>query len=138
MEIRDNNGQNPLIVISPDEVRAWLRQKADEAGYADRKTCVVQAAFRDTSDGRPIFQWSPPELMLMVSNIQGQDVTVERNPDKQADFDPVGEIKNLSQIISELRIAGQRMEIQAGVMKQWSQRFTAFADALSGKQRSET
>ncbi len=65
MEVRDN-GSNPLVVISPDEVLAWLRQKADEAGFADRATCAVQGAFRS---GDEMFRWEPPELVIMVSNI---------------------------------------------------------------------
>lgn len=48
-----------------------------------------------------------------------------------SDHYPVGNIENIGQIISELRIAGERMEIQAGVMKLWSERFHAFAAALT-------
>lgn len=69
MEIR-NNGSNPLIIISPDEVMEWLRQKADEAGYADRETMAVQGAFRGRGDPT-LFRWEPPELTIMVSNIKG-------------------------------------------------------------------
>ncbi len=47
-----------------------------------------------------------------------------------AQFYPVGEIENLLQIAAELRIAGQRMEIQASVMKDWSERFYAFEAAI--------
>lgn len=67
MEIRDD-GRNPLIIISPDEVVAWLRQKADEAGYADRATCAVQASFRVQDEAS--FRWEAPELVLMVSNVK--------------------------------------------------------------------
>lgn len=45
-------------------------------------------------------------------------------------FYPVGEIKNTDQLIAELRIAGERMEIQAGVMKDWAERFYALANSL--------
>lgn len=45
-------------------------------------------------------------------------------------FWPVGHINTIGQVIAELRIAGQRMEIQAGVMKQWSERFFALAESL--------
>lgn len=46
-------------------------------------------------------------------------------------FWPVGMIENRGQVAAELRIAGQRMAIQAGVMKDWAERFFALADALS-------
>ncbi len=52
-----------------------------------------------------------------------------------APFYPVGEIENVGQIIAELKIAGERMEIQAGVMKQWSERFYAFAAALDAARK---
>lgn len=68
MKITDN-GTNPLITVSPDEVAAWLRQKADEAGYADRASCAVQAAYRERNEPLCI-GYEPPELTLMVSNIK--------------------------------------------------------------------
>jgi len=43
----------------------------------------------------------------------------------------VGEIKDAGQLAAELKIAGERMEIQAGVMKQWSERFYELAAALA-------
>lgn len=43
---------------------------------------------------------------------------------------PVGQIEGVGQIIAELRIAGDRMSLQAAVMKDWSERFYAFAAAL--------
>ena len=43
---------------------------------------------------------------------------------------PVGDNISKSQLIAELRIAGERMEIQAGVMKDWSDRFFALAKSL--------
>ena len=69
MKIRDDGSSNPLIIISPDEVLAWLRQKADEAGYADRETCTVQSSFRVQDPAS--FRYEAPELILMVSNIKG-------------------------------------------------------------------
>jgi len=48
---------------------------------------------------------------------------------------PVGEMKNRSQMVAELRIAGERMLIQSGVMKDWSDRFYALALSL---ERSNT
>lgn len=68
IEIIDN-GPNPLIVVSPEEVMKWLRAKADEAGYADRVTCGIQASFRGLEP--PKCYWQIPELTIMVSNIKG-------------------------------------------------------------------
>lgn len=55
---------NPLIVVGPQEIADWLRKIADDAGFADRASCVVQC--RD-SEGR--LTLGPPDLVLMVSNI---------------------------------------------------------------------
>jgi hypothetical protein len=44
-------------------------------------------------------------------------------------FWPVGEVTS-AQLLVELRLAGQRLEIQAGVMKQWSERFYTLAASL--------
>jgi len=54
------------------------------------------------------------------------------------EYYPVGKIQNLKQIIIELKIAGERLKIQAGVMKQWSERFYAFAEALSETKGEKT
>lgn len=67
-----DNGSNPLVVVSPDEVIEWLRQKADEAGFADRESCAVQAAFREGE--KPVVVHMPPELTIMVSNIKGSRI----------------------------------------------------------------
>jgi hypothetical protein len=40
-------------------------------------------------------------------------------------------------VITELRIAGQRMEIQAGVMKDWSIRFYALAASIEEGQAKQ-
>jgi hypothetical protein len=66
MRVIDDGRLNPLVVISSDEFEAFLRAKADEAGYADRSLCALQI----TLDDRPLLI-SPPELVLMVSNIKG-------------------------------------------------------------------
>jgi hypothetical protein len=65
MEIRDDGKTNPIIVISDDEVHAWLRQKADEAGFADRSMQAVQINGNDT------FMHCLPQITVMVSNICG-------------------------------------------------------------------
>jgi hypothetical protein len=43
---------------------------------------------------------------------------------------PVGSLQSQRQLIEELKIAGERMEIQAGIMKDWSDRFFALAAAV--------
>lgn len=65
MEIRDNSSRNPIIIISEEEVQAWLRQKADEAGFADRGMCAVQVL----EDGA-LLSNGIPQLTVMVSNIR--------------------------------------------------------------------
>jgi len=65
MEIRDNGGRNPIIIISEEEVEAWLRQKADEAGFADCTMCAAQVSLGGVST------LGIPQLVVMVSNIRG-------------------------------------------------------------------
>ena len=63
MEIHDDGKRNPMVTVTEDEVLAWLRTKADEAGYADRQMVWVisQNADRGTECG----------FVIMVSNIKG-------------------------------------------------------------------
>ncbi len=67
MEVRDNSSRNPIIIISEDEVKVWLRQKADEAGFSDRKLCAVQAQLENGA----LLLHGIPQLIVMVSNIKG-------------------------------------------------------------------
>ena len=69
MEIQDTGG-NPLIIISPDEVVAWLRERVDAAGYADRELCAVQITVKQPFDGGKTYHHEAPELIAMVSNIK--------------------------------------------------------------------
>lgn len=65
-----NTSANPLIVVEPDEVTAWLRKLADDLGLSDRAAKVVQVDFpMATEKPTPEHIWSPPRLTLMVSNI---------------------------------------------------------------------
>lgn len=64
-----NKDKNPMIVVSSDEVVAWLRAMADEAGYADRATCAMQITVRQPFAGGSTIHHEPPELLLMVSGI---------------------------------------------------------------------
>ena len=43
---------------------------------------------------------------------------------------PVGTLENKAQLAAELKIAGERMLIQSGVMKDWSDRLFALARSL--------
>lgn len=65
MEIRENSGRNPIIIISADELKTWIRQKADEAGFADRQLCLVQTSL----DGDDTVLQGIPQVVVMVSNI---------------------------------------------------------------------
>lgn len=61
---------NPLVVVEPDEVTAWLRGLADQLGLSDRVACAVQVDFPLSTDKpTPEHIASPPRLVLMVSNI---------------------------------------------------------------------
>lgn len=64
-----NPDGNPLIIVPPDEVAAWLRQKADEAGFADRETCAYQINVKVGFAAEATFHHEVPELLIMVSNI---------------------------------------------------------------------
>lgn len=66
MEIRENSGRNPLIIISPDEFKEWVRQKANEAGFADRQLCAVQTSL----EGDDHLLHGLPQVVVMVSNIR--------------------------------------------------------------------
>jgi hypothetical protein len=69
MDVRDN-GANPLITLQPWEVLAWLRQKADEAVYADRETCAVQLNVSYPFGNGLKLHHECPALTIMVSNIR--------------------------------------------------------------------
>lgn len=66
---------NPMIVVSAERVKSWLRTLADEAGFADRETCMVQLTVSTPFYAKNIHH-EAPELLIMVSNI--------RNSRKQA------------------------------------------------------
>jgi hypothetical protein len=66
MEVRENSGRNPIIIISDVEVMEWLRQKVDEAGFADRTMCDVQTQI----EGGALLLHGCPQITLMVSNIK--------------------------------------------------------------------
>lgn len=56
---------NPLICIPHDYFVAWLRQVANELGFADREMVAVQYT---SHQGEPIFA-VPKDLVVMLSNI---------------------------------------------------------------------
>jgi hypothetical protein len=61
------------------------------------------------------------------------------NKSKQVpQFWPVGQIESPGQIVAELRIAGQRIEIQAGVMKEWAGRFFALAASMEASMKGKS
>lgn len=57
---------NPVIVIEEHEIAAWLREKVNEAGFADRELSAVQIMI----EGKP-YCMGYPELSVMVSNVPG-------------------------------------------------------------------
>jgi hypothetical protein len=60
---------NPIIVVPPEEVLAWLRKIADDLGYADHQTCAVQVVVANEFQGGARHHLECPTLALMVSNI---------------------------------------------------------------------
>ena len=66
--VMQNNGRNPLITVSADEVVAWLRKIADEVGYADRETRSFQlnVEHKFYADN---YHHEAPSLTIVVSNI---------------------------------------------------------------------
>lgn len=74
MEIIDNSSRNPVIIISAEEVAAWLRTKADEAGFPDRAMCAVQVTVEHPFVGGTNYHGECPKLVVMVSNIKGDRV----------------------------------------------------------------
>lgn len=70
-EVRENSGRNPLLIVSADEVGAWLRQKADEAGFADRALCAVQISVEQAFASGVTYHLECPKLVVMVSNVAG-------------------------------------------------------------------
>jgi hypothetical protein len=63
-----DDGSNPLVIVSKDEVVTWLRQLANEAGFADRAPRAVQMRYEDPN-GDVFLRYDVPELLIMVSNI---------------------------------------------------------------------
>lgn len=64
-----DKGGNPLIVMEPEDVLAWLREKADGAGYADRQGCMVQVSVTQPFAADKTYHGECPTLTYMVSNI---------------------------------------------------------------------
>lgn len=70
LTIINDGKRNPVIQVPRDMVIAWLRQIADEAGFADRPTAAVQIVIPDCPNVGETFLWlDAPTLNLMVSNI---------------------------------------------------------------------
>lgn len=70
---------NPRIMVTPDEVNAWLRSIADAHGFKDRESVAVQIAWDEMSGEAPgdyhrEVRLAVPELIVMVSNIPNSRV----------------------------------------------------------------
>lgn len=70
MEVKDNGISNPLIILSREEVLAWLRERADLAGYTDRELSAVQITVEHPFMDGQTFHYEAPSLVVMVSNIK--------------------------------------------------------------------
>jgi hypothetical protein len=63
-----DGGRNPLVIVSADQVKKWLREIADAAGYGDRATCAFQLNV-ETDFYEKNYHAEAPSLTIMVSNI---------------------------------------------------------------------
>jgi hypothetical protein len=70
-------GGNPLIVVSEQEVREWLRGLADAAGFSDRATHAFQLSVT-TEFYAPKYHHEAPQLCIMVSGIPGSRTPNDR------------------------------------------------------------
>jgi hypothetical protein len=71
MRIIRRGASNPMIVAEHEDVLAFLRKMADDAGFADRESCMVQITVEHPFEGGTTFHSEVPELTLMVSCIEG-------------------------------------------------------------------
>lgn len=71
MEVRDDGRLNPYVILSQEDVLAWLRDRVDAAGYADRTLLGCQITVENPFNGGTSFHHEVPKLVLMVSNIKG-------------------------------------------------------------------
>lgn len=63
-----DGGRNPLVIVSADQVKIWLREIADAAGFADRETCAFQLNVPENFHADN-YHHDAPDLLIMVSNI---------------------------------------------------------------------
>ena len=78
MKTIQRGSANPMIVMEPDDILEWLRERADEAGYADRESSAVQFQFTDPQTGEEILRNDLPEIVFMVSNIANSREPTEK------------------------------------------------------------
>lgn len=63
-------GNNPLIVIMPDDFTDLMRAIADKTGYGDRAVLAGQAAHMNGDQADPMLLVNHPiRFTIMVSNI---------------------------------------------------------------------
>lgn len=80
---------NPVVIVEPDEVMAWLRNLADGLGLQDRESSTVQVSFPEYPKDQqaPPFIWSIPQLAFMLSGI----------PNSRRDVDTTSDAGSLNQ-----------------------------------------
>lgn len=71
MIYESHDDRNPLIVVSRERVLQWLREIADNAGFADRGINAVQINTEHAFAPGVVFHQECPTLTIMVSNIPG-------------------------------------------------------------------
>lgn len=64
-----DNGLNPIITISNDDMVALMRWIASMAGYDDRQLCAVQVQQKPMNTDAGAFVDLPFDTRIMVSNI---------------------------------------------------------------------
>ena len=70
-----NKSANPLLVVSPEEVLAWLYDKATEVGLDHGQSCVVQINVQRPFVDGATFHFEIPSLVMMCSNVLNKDGT---------------------------------------------------------------
>lgn len=80
IHVHDNGTTNPLIEIEEGVLLNWLRDIADQAGYADRIMSALQIKVH-MGDGAYKTFIDVPRMTLMVSNIVGsRTVSAQKQP----------------------------------------------------------
>lgn len=69
MRVIDGAGSNPIIVIEPHEVEAWVRSIADANGYAGRELRAIQIQVAQPFGEGLTCHNETPSLAVIISSI---------------------------------------------------------------------